>query len=182
MRVMHVPTGVEETVDPIGKTMPDEVAEDIIRRMSPTVPAWVPWPSRLSSVLRGLIELAKSEDGERGELARTHDALPVAPDLWSWVLLRDDGVVVTVTERNEPLDLDAQVEHRADPPYAARVVAIAARRFPELADAAPTPPDDADPCKLCSGAGQLKGDSGCPACGGTGSIYALQLPLNPAST
>jgi len=156
VRVVHVPTGVARTVTPIGETPPVDVTREAIREMLPSIPAWVSWPDGLTNALRGLIDEAKTQGGERGELARDHDALPVTPDLWSWVLLRDNGIVVKVTEGSDANGNRAEVIEQAEPQLTARVLALAEHRFPALAEVAPSAPSEASRCEGCTGVTSLE--------------------------
>ncbi len=102
--------------------------------------------------------------GWRQELGRRFDALPVYSDLGGALLLRPDGMVLSVAWADE------EKAGPADTRWSLMGRVAAAELCPDLRARAPCPPAGAGTCPTCAGAGLerwwVEGVKGVTICGG----------------
>jgi hypothetical protein len=102
---------------------------------------------RLRLYLSGVVQKWPGWDPE----ARSLQALPILPDLFTAYFLRPDGELFVVDfSEDEPKPRIEKDIHRK-----VTVINVATEWFPELKDLLPCRPDDAQDCPDCNGAGKF---------------------------
>ena len=123
--------------------------------------------STLSATIRALIErVANGESGEAfAEVARRHNALPLAEGWFAWALLTEQGDVLEAVEHG--------TASPAKEPLRTMFLVAGAERYPDLIELLPVRTSTSIDCARCEGTGRIRHGSGkirCHECKALGWI------------
>jgi len=125
-------------------------------------------PERLNVVVSELLAgLSPSDfaDAEEYRLSKEFAALPIGFGLFSYILLRQDGEVISIDSSDS-----VEIERSRESYHLLRILAWGAERYPALASLIPERPPEAKDCPLCGGSGtnvSIAGDEmSCVWCSG----------------